>query len=217
MDFFENGLLFFCHNYINETNRLKRFSETIEEVWTERANELDLNLKSNLSKAPESEHQDIGENFSYDYIETVIKYEFLHRQSVVITASSLVENALYKLCLLTSSCSGKKLDLNKQSKPRTSKINKCIEYLTVVENFNIGEVKEELDNINILYKVRNEIVHNNGMLTEKLQRLNIAHLKGSLGSIIEISFEFMNFYFKIIIRFFEKLKHLVTEFMSKNA
>ncbi|MDO7084756.1 hypothetical protein WNY51_00180 [Pseudocolwellia sp. AS88] len=214
MDFFENGLFFFCNNYINETERLKRFTETIEAVWTERGNELDLNLKSNLSKAPECDHQDIGENFSYDYIEMVIKYQFLHRQSIVITASSLVETALYKLCELTSSVSGKKFDL-KTNKSRKSKIHKCIEHLSVVENFNMDDLKEELDHISILYKVRNEIVHNNGMVTEKLYRLNLPHLKGSFGYTIEINVDFMDFYLKIIKIFFEKLKIQTTEFIGK--
>ena len=113
MNFFENGLCFFCHSYINETERLIRFHETIEAVWAERSNELELNLKFRISEALECDHQYIGENFNLDYIETVIKYEFMHRQSIIITVSSLVESALYKLCELTSSVSGKKFNLKK--------------------------------------------------------------------------------------------------------
>lgn len=216
MNFFENGLCFFCHNYINETTRLKRFNETIEAVWSERANELELKMTSSIAQTPECEHQDIGENFNLDYIETVIKYEFLHRQSIIITASSLVESALYKLCELTSSVSGHKFDLAK-NKTRKSKIEKCIEHLSIVENFNMKTLIEELKSIGILYKVRNEIVHNNGMLTEKFQQLNIANLKGSIGGVIEISFEFIEFYLQVITVFFEKLKPQVSVFMSANA
>ncbi|MGI2188306.1 hypothetical protein ACROAG_15060 [Shewanella oncorhynchi] len=215
MDFFENGLCLFCHNYINETERLKRFHETIEAVWLERANELELKLKSSINEAPEYTHQDIGENFNYDYIETVIKYEFLHRQSIVITASSLVESALHKLCELTSTVSGNKFDLDK-IKSQKSKINKCIDHLSTFENFNMDMLTEESEYIRILYKVRNEIVHNNGIVTKKLQRLNIDGLKGSLGFVIEISYEFLGFYLNIIKTFFEKLKLQVSEFMIKN-
>ena len=215
MNFFENGLCCFCHNYINETSRLKKFNETIEAVWSERANELELKLASNIEQAPECDHQDIGESFNLDYIETVIKYEFLHRQSIIITASSLVESALYKLCQLTSSVSGHKFDLSK-NKARKSKIEKCIEHLSTVENFNMNVLIEESKSIGILYKVRNEIVHNNGMLTKKVLQLNIENLKGSIGGVIEISFEFIEFYLQIITVFFEKLKLQVSVFMSKN-
>ena len=53
------------------------------------------------------------------------------------------------------------------------------------------------------------------MVTEKLHRLNVAHLKGGSGCIIEISVDFMRFYFEIIKMFFEKLKIQTTEFMGE--
>lgn len=216
MNYFESGLCFFCHNYINEVTRLKRFNDTIEAVWSERANELELKLKSSIEQSPECQHQDIGENFNSVYIETIIKYEFLHRQSTIITASSLVESALYKLCELISSASGQKFDLDKD-KTRKSKIEKCIDHLSTVENFNMNALIEESKSIGILYKVRNEIVHNNGVFTKKIQQLNIANLKGSIGSVIEVSSEFIELYLQIITVFFEKLKHQVSVFMNRNA
>lgn len=216
MNYFESGLCFFCHNYINEVTRLKRFNDTIEAVWSERANELELKLKSSIEQSPECQHQDIGENFNSVYIETIIKYEFLHRQSTIITASSLVESASYKLCELISSASGQKFDLDKD-KTRKSKIEKCIDHLSTVENFNMNALIEESKSIGILYKVRNEIVHNNGVFTKKIQQLNIANLKGSIGSVIEVSSEFIELYLQIITVFFEKLKHQVSVFMNRNA
>ncbi|MBL4899716.1 MAG: hypothetical protein JKX76_08755, partial [Colwellia sp.] len=97
------------------------------------------------------------------------------------------------------------------------KINKCINHLSTVENFNIDTLKEESKYIDDLYKVRNEIVHNSGILTKKLNKLNIKKLKGSIGGVIEISFEFLDFYLQKIKLFFNKLKDLVAEFISKNA
>lgn len=214
MDFFENGLSLLCQKYINETYRLKSFHETIEGIWTKRGNELELKMKSDIDESPEQDHQDIGENFYHDYIEKVIKYEFLHRQSIVITACSMIESALYKLCELTSTVSGNKFDLTKD-KSQESKIKKCISYLSKIEQFNMNLLNEEIDRIHNLYKVRNEIVHNNGVLSKKLQKLNIPKLKGSIGGIIEIEFDFLDFYLEILKTFFEKLKCQVSQFISK--
>ncbi|MCU8400253.1 hypothetical protein OC508_21910, partial [Vibrio vulnificus] len=217
MDAFESGLACYCHQSQNEVNRIRRFSQSIDSHWESKAKRLDSEFEKSLAETTcEDKRQELGETYGMFYYEDIVKSEWIHKHSVVITISSFVENSLYELCELLALHQGQPLKLHE--KGRLSKVEKCLLYLEDNAHLNLAECKEEADAMIVAYKLRNQIIHNNGKVTERFEKQKAQWkglVKGSLGAYIEIDSKFITWYLEQVAAFYYKLAPEVSSFIQR--
>ncbi|GLR04454.1 hypothetical protein GCM10007906_20420 [Vibrio hyugaensis] len=217
MDAFESGLACYCHQSQNEVNRIRRFSQSIDSHWESKAKRLDSEFEKSLAKTTcEDQRQELGETYGMFYYEDIVKSEWIHKHSVVITISSFVENSLYELCELLALHQGQPLKLHE--KGRLSKVEKCLLYLEDNAHLSLAECKEEADGMIVGYKLRNQIIHNNGKVTERFEKQKAQWkglVKGSLGAYIEIDSKFITWYLEQVAAFYYKLAPEVSSFIQR--
>ncbi|EGQ7962653.1 hypothetical protein ACSIJM_22560 [Vibrio parahaemolyticus] len=217
MDAFESGLACYCHQSQNEVNRIRRFSQSIDSHWESKAKRLDSEFEKSLAKTTcEDQRQELGETYGMFYYEDIVKSEWIHKHSVVITISSFVENSLYELCELLALHKGQPLTL--LEKGRLSKVEKCLRYLRDNAHLSFAECKEEADAMIVAYKLRNQIIHNNGKATERFEKQKAQWkglVKGSLGAYIEIDSKFITWYLEQVAAFYYKLAPEVSSFIRR--
>ncbi|EGR2558707.1 hypothetical protein DX887_23225 [Vibrio alginolyticus] len=217
MDAFESGLACYCHQSQNEVNRIRRFSQSIDSHWESKAKRLDSEFEKSLAETTcEDKRQELGETYGMFYYEDIVKSEWIHKHSVVITISSFVENSLYELCELLALHQGQPLKLHE--KGRLSKVEKCLLYLEDNAHLNLAECKEEADAMIVAYKLRNQIIHNNGKMTERFEKQKAQWkglVKGSLGAYIEIDSKFITWYLEQVAAFYYKLAPEVSSFIQR--
>ncbi|EHR5466288.1 hypothetical protein HJ101_22235 [Vibrio parahaemolyticus] len=217
MDAFESGLACYCHQSQNEVNRIRRFSQSIDSHWESKAKRLDSEFEKSLANTTcEDQRQELGETYGMFYYEDIVKSEWIHKHSVVITISSFVENSLYELCELLALHQGQPLKLHE--KGRLSKVEKCLLNLEDNAHLNLAECKEEADAMIVAYKLRNQIIHNNGKVTERFEKQKAQWkglVKGSLGAYIEIDSKFITWYLEQVAAFYYKLTPEVSLFIQR--
>ncbi|WP_114767256.1 hypothetical protein [Vibrio rhodolitus] len=217
MDAFESGLACYCHQSQNEVNRIRRFSQSIDSHWESKAKRLDSEFEKSLAETTcEDKRQELGETYGMFYYEDIVKSEWIHKHSVVITISSFVENSLYELCELLALHQGQPLKLHE--KGRLSKVEKCLLYLEDNAHLNLAECKEEADAMIVAYKLRNQIIHNNGKVTERFEKQKAQWkglVKGRLGAYIEIDSKFLTWYLEQVAAFYYKLAPEVSSFIQR--
>ena len=217
MDAFESGLACYCHQSQNEVNRIRRFSQSIDSHWESKAKRLDIDLEKSLANTTcEDRRQELGETYGMFYYEAIVKSEWIHRHSVVITISSFVENSLHELCVLLASRTNKSLKLPQRK--GMSKVEKCLLYLECNAGLCLAECKEESEAMITTYRLRNQIVHNNGKVTEQFEKQKAQWkglVKGSLGAYIEIDSEFITWYLDQVAAFYYKLSTEVSLFITR--
>ncbi|MEZ8202428.1 hypothetical protein [Vibrio splendidus] len=217
MDAFKSGLACYCHQSQNEVNRIRRFSQSIDSHWESKANRLDSELEKSLAETTcEDRYQELGETYGMVYYEDIVKSEWIHKHSVVITISSFVENSLYELCELLASHKGQPLKL--LEKGRLSKVEKCLLYLKTNAHLSLAGCKEEADAMIVAYKLRNQIIHNNGKVTDRFEKQKAQWkglVEGSLGSYIEIDSKFVAWYLEQVASFYHKLAPEVSSFIQR--
>ncbi|WP_219582094.1 hypothetical protein, partial [Vibrio parahaemolyticus] len=207
----------FSHQSQNEVNRIRRFSQSIDSHWESKAKRLDSEFEKSLAETTcEDKRQELGETYGMFYYEDIVKSEWIHKHSVVITISSFVENSLYELCELLALHQGQPLKLHE--KGRLSKVEKCLLYLEDNAHLNLAECKEEADAMIVAYKLRNQIIHNNGKVTERFEKQKAQWkglVKGSLGAYIEIDSKFITWYLEQVAAFYYKLAPEVSSFIQR--
>ncbi|ELB2185012.1 TPA: hypothetical protein JG821_004647, partial [Vibrio parahaemolyticus] len=205
------------HQSQNEVNRIRRFSQSIDSHWESKAKRLDSEFEKSLAETTcEDKRQELGETYGMFYYEDIVKSEWIHKHSVVITISSFVENSLYELCELLALHQGQPLKLHE--KGRLSKVEKCLLYLEDNAHLNLAECKEEADAMIVAYKLRNQIIHNNGKVTERFEKQKAQWkglVKGSLGAYIEIDSKFITWYLEQVAAFYYKLAPEVSSFIQR--
>jgi hypothetical protein len=98
VDFFENGLCFYCHLAKNELLLYSDFHSKTESLWKQKDELLQEELKSILDKYPEAKHQDIVESHAWDLHLNQYKYPDIHRTALVIAIYVFIEDQLNGLC-----------------------------------------------------------------------------------------------------------------------
>lgn len=208
VDFFGNGLCIHCHLAKSELMDIFCFNDEAEDSWKKKDDTLQDELGEILGKYPEKSHQDIVESYSWDLHLNQYKYPSLHRESLVITVFNFFENQMNTLCQMfyESIDSDLKLkDLHGQG------VERALLYLSKVAKVDFGAFGGEIPIIKGVNLVRNTIVHNGGLLPEdpnvKINKFiqKTECLSGIEGAYVNIHPEFISFFIKTLVEFFEKL------------
>ena len=208
--FFTNGLYLHCHLAQDEFREFSNFHSETESTWKIKNDDLQKELDEILEKYPEEHHQDIIGSHAWDLHLNQYKYPRFHRESILITLYNFLESQLNQLCKIISESieSDIKLkDLYGQG------IERAFLFLSKMG----GEVPY-IKSVNLL---RNQIVHNGGVLPEnpdhKLNRYisQQSSLSGNPGNIVAICSEFIDELIEKLINFFEKLDREVQVFVKK--
>lgn len=221
IDFFGNGLCIHCHLAKNELLEFAHFNSSTESMWKDRDETLQKDVAKILDGYALEHHNEIVESYSWELHLNQSKYPSIHRESIIITIYNFLESQLNTLCGILSKCIDNNLKLKDL---RGQGTERALNYLTKVVTFefdNIGKERSYISNVN---KLRNQIVHNGGLLpVNENDHLNTfvsqnAQLSGMAGHRVNIHSEFITELIDILLSFFNKLDLEVQSFIqSKNA
>ena len=220
VDFFENGLCFHCHMAQNELQEYLLFHSETVLAWGEKNNKLQNNLNKILKKYPEEHHQDIIGSHLWELDQTQDKFPNTHRESLIITIYNFLESELNQLCGIIAESIDSKIRLKDL---HGKGINRALLYLSKVAEFEMSKMGGELSYIKKVSLLRNQIVHNGGVLPEKADHeLNIfvtqnINLSGQPEDSVSLSSEFIGELIEKLICFFSKLDEEIKVFMIKTG
>ena len=217
INYFKDGLCMHCTWSRGGLYDFRHFHTEAESSWSNKDSQLQKQINEKLNKFPEEHHQDIIESFSWDMHQLQNQFPNIHRESLVITIFNFLEKQLNHLCnILSEYFSGtvKLNDLNGRG------IRRALLYLSKVANIDFTKFKEEKDYILKVSKIRNQIVHNGGILPIKpSDPINIfisknQLLHGSPGFEVILDPEFLYELIDTSIEFFEKLDGEIQMFIT---
>jgi hypothetical protein len=209
IDFFGNGLCLHCHLAKQELAEFIHFNKESELAWGNKDKQLQNDLDSILLKYPVSDRGEIIESYGWDLHVNQIKYPSIHRESIVLTIFSFLENELNNLCnILTQSVdsSVKLKDLKGQG------VERSLLFLRKIAGFDFSSMSAEIDYIRSVNQLRNHIVHNGGVLPEDPKhRVNLfiashQNLTGTPGNSLHVYEGFVPEFLQVLLDFFEKLQ-----------
>jgi len=215
IDFFSNGLVTYCHLVNRELSRIEKYNDLIEHLWVNTTVDIDDKYANDLAYLKGDEKNDLGQTYYSELIEKTIIPSIIHNQSIVVTLSSFVEHSLYELCIKLALVSKTNFKLG----GKKSKVLQCMEYLEKV--LGVDHCSKLVD----CYQVRNEIVHNSGICSEKyhvkLKKFPSEQIKAHKGDRIDIKSLFITSYSKVIKQYFESLdlgiKSFIRAYKQENA
>ncbi|WP_025562477.1 hypothetical protein [Psychromonas sp. SP041] len=215
IDFFSNGLVTYCHSVNRELSRIEKYNSLIEDLWVNSTVDIDDKYANDLAYLEGDEKNDLGQTYYSELIEETIIPSIIHNQSIVVTLSSFVEYSLYELCIKLDPVSKTDFKLARNK----SKVQQCMEYLDKV--LGVSDCSKLVD----CYRVRNEIVHNSGVCSEKyhvkLTKFPREQIKALEGDRIDIKSLFITCYLKVIKEYFESLdlgiKSFIRAYNQTNA
>lgn len=216
VDFFENGLCFYCHLAKNELATYKDFHYKTEDSWQKKDEALQCELESILEKFPDADHHEVIESHGWDLHLNQSKYPEIHRTALVVATYIFLENQLNGLCqtLQESIATRLKLrDINGKG------VERAFLFLSKVVGFDLGRIssKSFVSNVN---KLRNRIVHAGGILPDDqkddLNRFveKTKGLWGDPGCRVNIASEFIEDLIDKLISLFDEIDIQVQEFIS---
>ncbi|MGM0825105.1 MAG: hypothetical protein ACQEUY_10320 [Pseudomonadota bacterium] len=212
VDFFGNGLCTHCHLAQRELEEFRVFNEASELAWGDRDKQLQEHLSSILAKYPESSHGEIVESYGWELHVNQVKYPSIHRQSIILTIFSFIENELNTLCyILSESVNSSVLlkDLSGQG------VERALLFLRKIAAFDLSALGSEVAFIRGVNSVRNQIVHNGSALPQDAKhKVNVfvgsqQHLAGEPRRSLLVREEFVPEMIVTLIGFFEKLDNQV--------
>jgi hypothetical protein len=215
VDFFENGLCFYCHLAKNELLTYKDFHCETEKFWQKKDEALQNDLQSILGKYPDADHDEIVESHGWDLHLNQIKYPDIHRTALVVAIYIFIEDQLNGLCQTLQESIGTRLrlkDINGKG------VERSFLFLSKVVGFDLSRISSKpfVTNVN---KLRNKIVHAGGLLpdndslNEFVKRTN--GLWGNPGGRVNIASEFIENLIDQLIILFDEIDVQVQEFISK--
>ncbi|BBA31996.1 uncharacterized protein sS8_0026 [Methylocaldum marinum] len=217
VDFFENGLCFYCHLAKNELLTYSNFHSRAEASWKQQDELLQEELASILEKYPEPDQQDIVDSYGWDLHLNQYKYPDIHRTALVIAIYIFLEDQLNGLCETLCESLDTRLrlsDLNGQG------IERALLFLSKIALFDLGCVPS-LSFIRDVNRLRNKMVHAGGVLADDPNdKLNVFvqstnGLRGEPGGRVHIGSEFINNLIDRLVRFFDELDGQVQEFIAR--
>jgi len=217
VDFFENGLCFYCHLAKNELLTYSDFHSKAELSWKQKDELLQKELESILKKYPEADHQDIVESHGWDLHINQYKYPDIHRTALVIAIYVFIEDQLNGFCETL----GESLDSRLQLADLNGKgIERALLYLSKIALFDLGAIPS-LSFVRYVHKLRNKMVHAGGILPiDPADKLNVfvkdtLGLRGEPGGRVHIDSEFIDHLTGRLVSFFDELDKQVQQFMAR--
>lgn len=217
VDFFENGLCFYCDLAQRELQEFADFHFRTETLWRREDEILQEEIEGILEKYPKANQEDIVDSYAWDLHLNQYKYPDIHRSTLVISIYIFIEDQLNGLCetLATSMSTPLKLtDLSGQGIERA-----CL-FLSKVARFDLGGVSG-LSFVKEVNRLRNKMVHAGGILSaDSNDRLNkfvqsTAGLRGEPGRRVHIDQDFITHFIAELVRFFDELDIEVQKFMAR--
>ncbi|MCG7375213.1 hypothetical protein MHL40_21420 [Pseudomonas luteola] len=219
IDYFENGLLFFCQDSQRELATISVFHFETEKTWKEKNSSLAESLNAILEKYPEEHHEEIVIDHAEDFHLTQTKYPSLHREAILITIYNFLENDLNKLCSQLQETVGFSLKLKDL---HGSGIERAFLYLEKVSSFSFENMETEIGYIKNINKIRNIIVHSGGYLAKETNRSTLEFIKqnrylsGGPDCYIDIESGFIDELIGNLIEFYEKLQFEIEKFIDRH-
>jgi len=217
VDFFENGLCFYCHLARNELLMYSDFHSKTELSWKEKDELFQKELESIIEKYPEADHQEIIESHGWDLHLNQYKYPDIHRTALVIAIYVFIEDQLNGLCETLGESLDSPLrlgDLNGQG------IERALLFMSKIALFDLGAIGV-LSFVRQVNRLRNKLVHTAGVLSnDPADKLNIfvkntLGLRGEPGGRVHIDSEFIDHLIDRLISFFDELDKQVQRFITR--
>lgn len=165
----------------NRLQELEKFMEIAESGLEDSLVSFNSWLDKKASNIPESEKSDFYENYSEEHWSFSKSFPHLLRYSWFVACYSFLENELISLC---DTCY-KNLKLNK--KPPSSGIFKAKDYLTDAAGIQFPVKSQWWKEICVYNKLRNSIVHDNGLVEEKKGSKEIKEFTSKYSSVVSLS------------------------------
>lgn len=216
VDFFANGLCFYCHLAKGELIEYAKFHETTEHAWKQQGELLHEELKGLLKKYPEADQEDIVSSYGWDLHLNRYKYPSIHRSSLVISLYTFLDSQLSGLCetLIESMETSLRLqDFCGRG------VEQELLFLSKVARFDLSRLTC-LPLVKQANRLRNILVHAGGVLpTDPNDKLNTfvrdaVGLRGEPGKQVHIEPEFIHHLIDGLIKFFGELDGQVQIFMA---
>lgn len=220
VDFFENGLCFYCHLARNELLSYGEFHSRTEALWKREDETLQEELEGIIEKYPESVREDVIDSYAWDLHVNQYKYPDIHRSTLVIAIYTFLEDQLNGLCSTIGESLETPLRLNDLS---GLGVERALLFLSKVAGFDLGQISS-LSFVKEVGRLRNKMVHAGGVLPiqegDKLNKfvLRTDGLRGEPGERVYIHSEFIGGVINSFVAFFDELDSEVQRFMlSANA
>lgn len=217
VDFFENGLCFYCHLAKNELLTYADFHSKTELLWKQKDNLLQKELESILEKYPKADHQDIVESYGWNLHLNQYKYPDIHRTALVISVYVFIEDQLNGLCKTL----GKSLDTKIRFTDLSGRgIERALLFLSKIALFDLGAIPS-LSFVRHVNKLRNKMVHASGILPrDPADKLNVfvkdtLGLYGEPGGRVHIDSDFIDHLTDRLVNFFDELDEQIQQFMAR--
>lgn len=193
----------------------KNYSKTVEESFSIYQKEFQTEMET-ISEEDQEQYMDYWFDEYQDYI---ITYPSIHRKSLFISIYSFFEHKLTSLC--KEIIEKKKIEL-KLNDITGSGIEKSQKFLKKVVKINFPDNTSEWKLIKDYNKIRNCIVHNNGIIDDynkpgELKKIieNIYHIRYDEDSIIKINNGFCDEFISIISKFLHLLYDEVYTYLKQ--
>ncbi|MGF1794257.1 hypothetical protein L4D21_27230 [Photobacterium profundum] len=222
IDFFESGLMTFCHEAKITFWEIKRFHELTESAWKQQDDDLQACLLKRLERIPEVHHDDYISSYGQDLHENQTLFPNIHRFSIVISIHSYFEDTLNQLAdLFEESVVNAQKYKSFKSKFKGSTIASAKAYIEKVGKLDLACLDANWEQIKKVNRLRNQLVHEAGFLPKpsehEINKYVIANdfLSGKPNSKVSIEPRFIDYYIELIVTFFDGLDEEVTTFMQK--
>lgn len=218
VDYFENGLCFYCHLAEQDLLHYADFNSRTEELWRREDQSLQQKIEEIMNKYPQSDRDEIVDSYAWDLHLNQYKYPDIHRSTVIITVYTFLEDQLNGLCAVLGESLRSSIrlkDLHGQGIERA-----CL-FLSKVALFNLGHISK-LTFVKEVGLLRNKLIHAGGILSSNCNdTLNkfvdrTDGLWGEPGEQVRIGPEFFDFLINELIKFIKEIDSEVDKFMERH-
>lgn len=217
VDFFANGLCFYCHVAKNELIEYQNIHAQIECLWKSEDEKIQAQVQDLLQRYPDSEEQEIVESYAWEMHLNQFLYPDINRSSLLVTLYTFLEQQLNGLCEILSESLGAPIRVEDLS---GKGVERALLFLRKVALFDLGRVSS-LSFVKGLNRLRNRIVHAGGLLPlnpqDKLNKFVVATpgLHGEPGAYVKLTPEFIDCLINRLTQLFDELDKQVQQFIGK--
>ena len=217
VDFFENGLCMHCHLARQQLVEFERFNEISELAWENEDKQLQHQLDAQLRNIPETDHEEVVQSHGWELHVNQIKYPSIHRESLILTVFSFLEDELNSLCEVMAQSLEGSVELGDL---KGKGIERALLYLRKIAGFDFTTMSNEISFLRGVNQVRNHIVHNGGRLpadpNHKVNQFvkSQMHVSGLPGKSLVIHKGFAPELMQLILALFDKLEAQVNTHIS---
>ena len=217
VNFFENGLLMYCHFAKNEIVEYRAFHTETESLWRRMDERLQAELTETLREHPESQHHEIVDRHSHDLYLNQARFPDIHRTALIISLWCFLEGQLNGLCQLVGESTPSPLRLRDIA---GKGVTRALTYLSKVAGFDLGAITQ-LGFVKNANRLRNRLVHAGGILPgdpkDKLNHFvkDQGGLRGNPGECVVIAPDFIDTLAKQLTELFDDLDTQVRQLMGR--